>query len=114
MVILLDPPVEYILPTLCCCPRRFRLHQVELKGYARFSERGQAALSQFGWQKVAQDEIPRNLSAILPHGSYMVSQEMNSSFHTNPTFAHGFVVIVEACPEQVYFLSTDIDHPILE
>lgn len=35
------------------------------------------------------------------------------TFNNNPTFAHGFVVVIEdAGWERIYFLANDMDHPI--
>lgn len=88
--------------------------RVELKGSAKLSESSFEAIeSQFGWAVIPRDRLPPGLAEIVPAADLLYSQKLNESFADNPTFAHGFVVV----PKQegartIYFLSTDIDHPI--
>ncbi len=88
--------------------------RVELRGSAKLSESGFGSMkSKFTWGAIPREKIPKALADTAPVGNLLYSQKLNESFADNPTFAHGFVVV----PEQegartVYFLATDIDHPI--
>ena len=88
--------------------------RVELKGSAKLSESGFGAMeSHFAWASIPRHRLPAGLAEIVPAGDLLYSQKLNESFADNPTFAHGFVVIAsQEGARRIYFLSTDIDHPI--
>lgn len=88
--------------------------RMELKGSAVLSEDGAKTLkSTFDWKPARREDIPASLLAGLPAGDVLVSQKLNESFEDNPTYRHGFVAtITKDGWSRVYFLATDLDHPI--
>lgn len=69
--------------------------------------------SKFQWKQLLRSEIPADLSTVLPGDPLVASDEFNDSFTSNPTFAHGFVVLLTSSSERtMYVLASDIDHPI--
>jgi hypothetical protein len=88
--------------------------RVDLKGSAKLSAEGlTAATSRFEWKLIPRDQVPRSLAAIVPTGELRYSVKLNEMFADNPTFAHGFVVRpASEGAREIFFLSTDIDHPI--
>lgn len=88
--------------------------RMELKGSAVLSENGAKTLkSTFNWKPMRRDDIPASLLVVLPPGDVLVSQKLNESFEDNPTYRHGFAATItkDGC-SRVYFLATDLDHPI--
>ena len=88
--------------------------RVEIKGSAVLSEAGSRALrSGFEWKPASRDIVPPSLLAIVPPGNVLVSQNLHETFANNPRYPHGFVVaLAEGAWSRVYFLATDLDHPI--
>lgn len=88
--------------------------RVELKGSLRLAENGYEEIKAgFEWGRIDRADVPSVLEAILPEGDLLSSARLNESFSENPTFAHGFVVtqaVDASC--RLFFLSTDIDHPM--
>lgn len=64
------------------------------------------------WKSAPRNNIPPAMWTMLPSGDYTVSTRVNDSFSNNPTYAHGFVVIVAGKWDRLYVLATDRDHPI--
>lgn len=88
--------------------------RLELKGSAVLSDEGSKALmSAYAWKPVKRDDVPRALVAILPPGNVLASDEFNESFGQNTTYVHGAAAIIEGdTARRVYFVASDIDHPI--
>lgn len=88
--------------------------RVEINGSALLSESGSRALkSGFQWKPVSRDRIPSSLAATVPSGELLVSEDLNDTFSSNPTCAHGYVVVLKNSNfDRVYFLASDKDHPI--
>ena len=88
--------------------------RVELSGSAALSEAGSQALkSGFEWKPLSRDAVPPGLLTLVPPGDLVVSAKLNETFANNPTYAHGFVVVVaDDNWMRVYLLATDMDHPI--
>ena len=85
-----------------------------LRGSALLSAEGFKTLrSRFEWTPIARDDVPKSLLAVLPDGHLLFSQKLNEGFVDNPTYANGFVVTVAGGDaRKIFFLSTNMDHPI--
>jgi hypothetical protein len=88
--------------------------RMELAGTVLLTADGAETLkSTFDWKPVRREDIPASLLAHMPAGDVLVSQKLNESFENNPTYRHGFVAtIMKDGWSRVYFLATDLDHPI--
>lgn len=87
--------------------------RIELLGTADLSEDAAKKLQQsFEWVAAHRARIPVKILAILPSGDYLASSKLNDSFSENPTYAHGRVVVVAGNWGRLYFLASDMDHPI--
>jgi len=65
------------------------------------------------WNALNPKAIPSDLKNRLPGGRWLVSTKWNRSFNTNPTMAHGILLLPEASEEKrVWIYSQDMDHPI--
>jgi len=89
--------------------------KIEFIGSANLSEEGYKLITtQFDWKPIARDKIPKSLLLIVPDTDLFFSSKINDSFSKNVvTYCHGFIVITakEDC-RNIFFLSTDLDHPI--
>ena len=90
--------------------------RLELRGWAVLSKEGMNTLRlSYEWKPVGREDVPQSLVALLPLGAVQVSQKLNRSFTHNKTYVHGFVVILEETEvKRVYFMATDLDHPIVQ
>ena len=88
--------------------------KLELKGSAKLSEGNSKRIrSRFDWKQIARADIPKSLLDIVPSGDILVSEKLNESFADNPRYAHGFVIMLaDESSRTIFFLSTDMDHPI--
>lgn len=67
----------------------------------------------FEWRPVPRNTVPSDLLKVVPEGNILASDRFNETFNSNPTYAHGFVVVIEGGNwECIYFLANDIDHPM--
>lgn len=95
--------------------------QLSVPSDTRMQVTGSAAVSDAGawvlktepdWNPISRQDIPKSLQAILPSRDIIVSSKLNASFDQNPTYAHGFVVVLVADTGRImYFFATDVDHP---
>jgi len=88
--------------------------KMELIGTAQLAQESSKTLrSSFEWKPILRDDVPASLLTILPAGELLVSHKLNMSFADNPTYAHGFVVILgRGDSSRIFVISTDMDHPI--
>jgi len=86
---------------------------VQLEGTVDLSNDGAVYLqTHFKWDVTRREDIPKSLQTSLPIGDFLVSKELNETFSKNPTYRHGFVVVMKDNWSRTYFLVNDKDHPI--
>jgi len=88
--------------------------KMTLRGSAQLSAEGFKTLtSRFVWKPISRKDVPKILLPIVPAGNLLSSHKFNESFADNPTYAHGFVVLLAGGKSRsIFLLSTDMDHPI--
>ena len=88
--------------------------KIEVKGTAVLSEESSKRIrSQFDWKIIARTDLPKSILTILPNGDFLGSAKLNETFTDNPTYAHGFVIVLgDSSSRTLYFLATDMDHSI--
>lgn len=87
--------------------------RIELLGCVKLTAESASQLEKrFSWRAILIDKMPAQLLSILPPGDYLSSAELDGSFEGNPFFAHGRVVVLVGQWKCLYFVASDLDHPI--
>lgn len=67
------------------------------------------------WEVLRPEQLPKELKQQIPSGELKTCKKLNLRFNSNPTIAHGILLVPSKGNERkIWLLAKDIDHPIAQ
>lgn len=87
--------------------------ECKIDGWFELSPAGrEKVFRDYVWKPIDDAQIPRRLKENIPAGGISISEKFNDTFNQNGTYAHGFVAAIDDNYQKLFFVASDMDHPI--